>query len=135
MVPSTTILKPPVHLIGLWQLVLLLTAFPAAVVLVDGASGICFAAGSLIQIAPAWWFTRQAWRFRGARQTRHLVRAMYIGESGKVFLSAALFALAFAVLEPLVLSAVFAGYLVMWLTQLLVTANLLGDGRGRRRQK
>ena len=81
--------------------------------------------GGLIQIGPQAWFARQAFKYAGARQVDKIVRAMYWGESGKVFLTAALFITAFILWKQLNFLAVFSTFIVMIPVQWFITIRIL----------
>ena len=96
----------------------------------DGAIGLIIdAMGGLIQVIPQAWFTRQAYRYSGARQVRNVVNAMYRGESGKLLLTTAMFATVFRLaswVEPVTL---FTSFGVMILVQLLSASKMLNGAR------
>lgn len=84
--------------------------------------------GGAIQILPQAWFTRQAFRYMGARHAQKIVAAMYWGESGKLLLTAILFATVFKLvtwLQPVVL---FISFSVMIFVHLFCTAKVLNRG-------
>jgi len=85
--------------------------------------------GGLIAIVPQAYFAALAFRWRGARSARAIARSGYAGEFGKFLLSAAGFALVFAVVRPISGPAVFAGYLVMLLAQITGSWLLLTRGQ------
>jgi ATP synthase protein I len=114
---GAVIARPPVHRITLAQLALLfilclvLLAFDPVV----AYSTLC---GGLVAILPQAYFAVLAFRWRGARSARAIARSGYVGELGKFVLSAAGFALIFALVRPISGPAVIAGYLVMLTTQI-----------------
>ena len=81
--------------------------------------------GGLIQICPQAWFTRQAFRYTGARKVQSIVRAMYWGEAGKVVLTTVLFTASFILVKPLSIGAVFSSFVAMILVQYLAVIILL----------
>lgn len=81
--------------------------------------------GGLIQISPQAWFTRQAYRYAGARKVQSIVRAMYWGETGKIVLTTVLFTVSFIMVKPLSISALFSSFVVMILVQYLAVMVLL----------
>jgi len=98
-----------------------LLALCAALLTVDTTTAYSALFGGLIAIAPNVFFARQAFRFRGARFTRHIAQAFYLGETGKFVLTATAFAAVFKLVEPLnagVLWAVFVattlGHWFLW---------------------
>lgn len=68
-------------------------------------------AGGLIVWLPNCYFAYRAFRYKGARAARLIVRAFYAGVTGKILLTAALFALVFVNMKPLNAAAVFAGFI------------------------
>jgi len=122
------IARPPVHRITLAQLALLgsLSVFLLAIDTVIAYSMLC---GGLIAIVPQAYFATLAFRWRGARSARAVARSGYAGEIGKFLLSAAGFALVFAVLRPIDGLAVFGGYLAMLITQITGSWWLLRHNR------
>src|SRR5690606_187941 len=107
-----TIAKPPIYRVTIAQLLIAVIA-SALFALVDLVKGYSFLIGCLIQIAGSAYFARLAYRHQGARQVRTMVQAMYLGESGKILLSAAIFAAVFILVKPLSAVLVFVGYIVM----------------------
>jgi ATP synthase protein I len=81
--------------------------------------------GGLIQIIPQAWFARQAYKFTGARQVDLMVRAMYRGETGKIFLTAAMFVTTFILWKQLHFLAVFSAFIVMIPLQWFITIRIL----------
>ena len=89
-----------------------------------GASGALGAfAGGLIAWLPNCYFAFRAFRHKGARAARQIVRSFYAGVTGKIFLTASLFALAFISLDPLNAPAVFIGFIAVqalsWIVPLI----------------
>ncbi len=110
--------------VALYQLLLLL---PVAAALLTSGPVLAYSVllGGVIQIGPQVWFARQAFRFVGARQVHSIVRAMYWGETGKVVLTAALFACVFIAVAPLHVGALFCSFAIMILAQSLIVFMLL----------
>jgi ATP synthase protein I len=79
----------------------------------------------MIAILPQAYFALVAFRRRGAKSARAIARASYAGEVGKFLLSVAGFAVVFATLRPIDGLAVFAGYLVMLVVQIIGSWMLL----------
>jgi len=119
----------PFHRLAVFPLLLaqLLVLLIAAAVLcgwlgtVAGYSGLC---GGLIAWLPNLYFAHKTFRFGGARAAQAIVRSFYAGEAGKLFLTAALFALTFAGVKPLNAAALFGVFAltlgVGWLAPLLI---------------
>jgi ATP synthase protein I len=112
------IARPPVHRITLAQLALLV-ALCALSLALDTVFAYSVLSGGLIAIVPQAYFAVLAFRWRGARSARAIARSSYAGEVGKFLLSVAGFALVFAVLRPINGPAVFGGYLVMLILQII----------------
>ncbi|MDM3870786.1 ATP synthase subunit I [Porticoccus sp. W117] len=122
------IAPPPVHQVALIQLLILLL-LSLALLPFGQKLAASAAVGGLIQIIPQVWFTRQAYRYTGARQVRNIVNAMYRGESGKILLTTAMFAIVFRMarwVEPVTL---FVSFGVMILVQLLSATKILNRAR------
>jgi len=118
----------PVFPVLLAQLVVILLAAAALYGWrgpVSGYSGLC---GGLIAWLPNLYFAHKAFRFSGARAAQSIVRSFYAGEAGKLILTAALFALAFAVVKPLEAPALFGVFVlalgVGWFAPLLMGKRL-----------
>ncbi|MFK8081332.1 MAG: ATP synthase subunit I [Granulosicoccus sp.] len=82
-------------------------------------------AGGIIVWLPNCYFAFRAFRHRGARAARLIVRSFYAGVTGKIFLTASLFIVVFVNLKPLNAPAVFAGFVLVqmlnWLVPLLAS--------------
>lgn len=111
------IARPPVHRITLAQLALLLILCLVLLVF-DPVLAYSTLGGGLVAIVPQVYFAVLAFRWRGARSASAIARSGYVGELGKFALSAAGFALMFALVRPISGPAVIAGYLVMLTTQI-----------------
>lgn len=85
--------------------------------LVQGAvSGYSVALGGCIAWLPNAWFVRKAFRYQGARSMQAIVQSFWSGLAGKMILTAVLFALAFAVVQPLHVAGLFVGFILVQLT-------------------
>lgn len=112
------IARPPVHRITLAQLAtLFILCIPLYVY--DSTIALSLAAGGLVAIIPQAYFAMLAFRWRGARSASAIARSSYAGETGKFLLSVAGFAVVFATVRPISGLAVFAGYLVMLVIQII----------------
>lgn len=80
--------------------------------------------GALISVLPHAWFARQAFRFYGARATQAVTQSFYRGEAAKFIGTAALFAVAFTTVDPLSLGALFGGFVVMTVVNIVCAAQL-----------
>ena len=79
----------------------------------------------MICAVPNAYFTVKVFRYRGARAAQKIVRAFYQGEAIKILLMCAGFALTFVYVEPLSSGALFAGFILVYLTGLLATSQLI----------
>lgn len=86
----------------------------------DRSASVGALAGGLIAWLPNCYFAFRAFRYRGARAARLIVRSFYAGAAGKMFLTAGLFTLVFVNLRPLNAPAVFAGFVVVQLVSWVV---------------
>ena len=102
----------------IWQL---LVAFGAGAAGLGWGStgGLSALLGGLICWLPNCYFAFRAFRHRGARAARLIVRSFYAGAAGKLVLSMALFTIVFINVRPLNAPALFAGFIgvqfVSWL--------------------
>ena len=119
-----TIPRPPLRRVFGWQLLASLL-ISSALYLKSAVAGYSFLTGCLIQLVGNLYFARLAFRYMGARASRLAVQSMYRGETGKIVLMVAMFAIVFATLKPLNYLAVFAGYAVMHAMYLVLAAKLL----------
>ena len=75
--------------------------------------------GGLICLLPNCYFAYRAFKFQGARAAREIVRSFYVGEAGKLMLTAILFAIVFSSVKPINPLALFLGFgavqLIHWL--------------------
>ena len=120
----TTIPKPPMHRVALYQLIVLLPV-SGLLMLVDQLMAYSILMGGLIQIAPQAWFARQAFKYAGARQVHLVARAMYRGAAGKIVLTAAMFIATFILWKELNFLVVFSTFIVMIPMQWFITVRLL----------
>jgi ATP synthase protein I len=76
--------------------------------------------GTLISFVPNLYFVYRVFKYQGARSARKILQSFYAGESIKLLLTALFFGLAFALIEPLNVLAVFIGFISIqatsWLT-------------------
>ena len=120
----TTIPKPPLTRVAIYQLAALLPAF-GFLLLVDTVLAFSVLVGGLAQIVPQAWFARQAYKYSGAQQASLVVRAMYRGETGKVVLAATLMAVLFTLHKQWNFFALFIAYIAMIPLQLIFTQRAL----------
>jgi len=77
------------------------------------AAGVSALLGGFICWLPSCYFAFKAFRYKGARAAAKIVRSMYAGEVGKMFLTMALFTIVFVKVRPLDALALFAGFMVV----------------------
>jgi len=99
--------------------VLCLAAASGALLLLDGTVALSFLLGGLICTLPNMYFALRLFRRRGPGAALAAARSAYAAAAGKFALSALGFAAVFALLRPIVPVAVFAGYGLMWVAQLV----------------
>lgn len=115
--------------LGLHLLTLLLigTGLSLAGLIISKDWAIGFGFGVLISILPQSYFALQAFRVSAAKDPQRAYFAMMRGESGKFLLTAALFALLFKFQPDILAPAVFSGFLVMLIMQIVGSALLIKD--------
>jgi len=121
----TTIPKPSLKIVPLYQLAALLLLVFGVFFIFDRVAAGSVLVGGLIQVVPQAWFARQAFKYTGARQTDLVVRSMYRGETGKVVLTATLFAVVFALYKQWDYFALFAAFILMMPLQWALTKRIL----------
>ena len=117
-----TIPRPPVYLITAVQLVSALVISGMIYAIRGSVDSSSVLLGSLIQITGTAYFAFRAFRYQGASRANAVVRQMYQGASGKIVLSAVLFALIFAFVRPINGLFVLAGYVLMQGLQIAMAA-------------
>jgi ATP synthase protein I len=116
--------RPPVYRITLAQCAVLLLAWLGLNSL-DPVMAYSAVLGGLIAVIPNAWFASRLFRRRGAQSASHIARAGYAGQIGKFFMAAAGFAAVFATVRPMEAWAVFAGYGLMIIIQVIGSWRLL----------
>jgi len=98
-----------IKLLLIWQLVGAVLAGGVALVWgVSAAKGALI--GGLICWLPNCYFALRAFRYRGARAARKIVRSFYAGAAGKMVLTATMFTVVFINVRPLNALALFLGF-------------------------
>ena len=119
-----TIKKPPLAKIFFYhQLVIVITAL--ALLPLGGDWFVAALWGGAIQSLPQAWFNYQAYRFVGASRVHEMLRAMYWGQSGKLILTAALFAVVLSLFKPDRAFALFGMFSVMIPVNALIAGRLM----------
>lgn len=88
------------------------------------------ALGALIAVVPQAWFAHRVFRWRGANASQQIARASYAAEIGKFAMAVGGFVMVFALVRPLEAWAVFAGYGVMLIIQVIGAWMLLRTATG-----
>jgi len=113
-----------IRLLLVWQLIAACGVGAAGLVLTDRAGGVSALLGGLICWVPNCWFAFRAFRHRGARAARQIVRSFYAGEAGKMALTVLFFAIVFINMRSVNALALFAGFagvqMINWIVPLLV---------------
>lgn len=110
--------RPPVHRISIVQAAVLLI-FWAGLAGWDETAAMSFGMGGLVAVIANAWFALGVFRWQGAGVAQQAARSSYGAEIGKFLLAVAGFALIFAKLRPIEGWAVFAGYGVMLVIQIV----------------
>ena len=105
-----------------WQMALAMT--PILWWNVDPVQAYSAMFGALISMLPQAWFSRQAFRYYGARATQAVTQSFYRGETAKFIGTAVLFAVAFTTVDPLSMGALFAGFIAMTAVNIVCAARL-----------
>lgn len=113
---------PPVYKVIVIQFFTSVVAALASYLLVDSVAAISALLGGLICTLPNGYFARKAFQYRGARHAQQIVKGFYTGETGKLIMTAVLFALVFAGVRPLNELAVLIGFIVTIIAGLIGTA-------------
>ncbi len=123
--PAVDNLKaPPIYKIIVTQSIATLLAALSAFMLLDGVTGYSVFLGGMVSALPNAYFAIKAFRYSGARQMPLVIKSFYAGESGKMIITAVLFALIFAGVKPLNELAVIISYILILITGLIATATL-----------
>lgn len=123
--PTVVNLKaPPIYKAIVTQFVVSTIAALSAFALMDGVTGYSVFLGGMVSTLPNAYFALKAFRYRGARQMLLIVKSFYAGESGKLIITAVMFALIFAGIRPLNELAVIIGFIITLFTGLVATATL-----------
>lgn len=123
--PAVVNLKaPPIYKVIVTQLVATIMAALSAFVLMGAVTGYSVFLGGLVSALPNAYFAIKAFRYSGARQMPQVVKSFYMGESGKLIITAIMFALVFAGVKPLNEIAVIMSYILILISGLIATATL-----------
>ncbi len=122
--PRANIFQPPVHRISNTQAVILLVIW-VGLSTVDTVVALSFLLGGLIAVLPQAWFAYSVFKMQGARAMQQIARNSYAAEIGKFVMAVTGFLLVFAMVRPIEGWAVFAGYGVMLVIQVIGARLLL----------
>ena len=119
----STIAKPAVHSVASKQLAVLLLMTAAVTPFgVEIASSVWI--GGMIHLIPHAWFAHMAYRHTGARQVKRVVRGFYLGQAGKLMLTAGLVVAAAKLPFSVNFLVVFVTFIVMVPLYLVLVAKL-----------
>lgn len=121
----TTIKAPPIYKIIVSQFIAVGLIAIVGYMMLGWLFAYSLLLGGLVCAVPNAYFIIKAFRYRGARAAQKIVRAFYQGEAIKILLMCAGFALIFVYVEPLSSGALFAGFILVYLTGLLATSQLI----------
>lgn len=116
----TTIKAPPIYKVVASQFIAVGVIATVGYATLGWTSAYSLLLGGLICAIPNAYFTSKAFRYRGARAAQEFVRTFYAGKAVKLLLMCAGFALTFKFVNPLSPTATFSGFVVTYLTGLLV---------------
>ena len=119
----STIAKPAVHSVASAQLAVLLLMTAAAMACGVEIAGSVWV-GGMTHLIPHAWFAHMAYRHTGARQVRRVVRGFYLGQVGKLMLTAALVVAATKLPFRVDFLVVFITFIVMVPMYLVLVAKL-----------
>ena len=124
----TTITKPPLYRVTACQLVLLFTVSLALLPL--GGQIVCSVlVGGMIHIIPHAWSAKIAFSRLGAKRSRDVVRGFYWAQAVKFVLTGAFVVIATQVASDIDYGVVFATFIAMVPTYLVLVAKVLGEER------
>ena len=109
---ASSIQRPPVYRIPLVQFALTI-AIALVSLFHSQEAAISALAGGLISLIPNAYFVYLAFRHSGAQQISQVLNNLYKGGAWKMVLRALGFALVFKLLNPLNITALFAGFLLV----------------------
>ena len=113
---------PPVYKVIVIQFLVSVIAATGAFALLGLVTAYSVFLGGLISTIPNGYFARKAFRYRGARYTPQIVKSFYAGETGKLVMTAVMFALVFAMIRPLNELAVIVSFIITVIAGLIATA-------------
>ncbi len=115
---------PPIYKVIVTQFIATLLMALSAFALRDSVTAYSVLLGGLVSALPNAYFALKAFRYSGARQMPQVVKSFYAGESGKMIITAVMFALVFAGVRPLNELAVIISYIIVLISGLIATVTL-----------
>jgi ATP synthase protein I len=123
--PTVANLKaPPIYKVIVTQFVVTVIAALCSLALTDLVAAYSVFLGGMISTGPNAYFALKVFRYRGARQMPMIVKSFYAGETGKLIITAALFAVVFAGIKPLNELAVIVSFVVTLVAGLIATVKM-----------
>lgn len=113
---------PPIYIAFVIQFFICVIAALVAWLLLDTVAAYSILLGGFISIVPNSYFAWKAFRYSGARNTPLVIKSFYAGETGKLIMTGAFFAMVFAGIRPLNELAVIGSFIVTIIVGLLATA-------------
>jgi ATP synthase protein I len=113
---------PPIYKVIVIQFLVSVITALGTFALLDTVAAYSVLLGGLVSTVPNGYFARKAFQYSGARNTPHIVKAFYAGQSGKMVMTAVMFALVFAGVKPLNELAVIISFIVTIIAGLFATA-------------
>lgn len=118
----SNIKAPPIYIAFIIQFFSCVVLALAVWLLLDGVAAYSILLGGFISIVPNSYFAFKAFRYRGASKTPLIIKSFYAGETGKLIMTGAFFAMVFAGVKPLNELAVIIGFIIILVTGLVATA-------------
>ncbi|PCJ43558.1 MAG: F0F1 ATP synthase subunit I [SAR86 cluster bacterium] len=115
---------PPIYKAIVTQFVATVLAALSAFALMDGVTAYSIFLGGMVSTLPNAYFAFKAFRYSGARQMPLVIKSFYAGESGKMIITAVMFALVFAGVRPLNELAVIISFIFILIIGLIATATI-----------
>ncbi len=123
--PAVANLKaPPIYKVIVTQFVVTVIAALSTFALMDTVAAYSVFLGGMISTGPNAYFALKVFRYRGARQMPMILKSFYAGETGKLIITAVLFALVFGGIRPLNELAVIVSFIVTLIAGLIATVKM-----------
>ncbi len=115
---------PPIYKVIVTQTIVTFIATLSSFALIDIVTAYSVFLGGMVSTLPNAYFALKAFRYRGARQMPLVIKSFYAGESGKLIITAVMFALVFAGVKPLNELAVIISFIITLIAGLIATATV-----------